>query len=322
MRCACLSGGETRRSEVPDYHHILSLDGGGIRGLLVSRLLERLEARRPGFLGSVDLLAGTSTGAIIALCLAAGITPEELSDLYRAQGRAIFEETTWDELGDVDRLVRADYDNAHLKSALDGVFGDMRMGDLPRKVLVATFDLDAVATSGLRAWKPKFVHNFEEESDDREQLVADVAMRSAAAPTFFPVYQGFVDGGVVANNPSMCALAQVLHPDTGGQHASRVALLSLGTGQNPHYLDAVDSNWGYVQWAPHFLKIMFEGASGIADYQCRQVLGKRYLRIDPVLAESIGLDAVDRIPMLEQIADGVDLDEPVAWLERWFGTPA
>jgi len=304
---------------MPERYRILSLDGGGIRGLLTSRLLERIEAASPGFLGSIDLFAGTSTGAILALALASGRKPARISKLYRDHGAEIFDQTLFDALGDVDKIVRADYDGAPLKRTLQDEFGNRRLGDLRRKVLVSAFDLDSgEPRGGVRSWKPKFFHNFVEATDDRDQLLVDVAMRSCAAPTYFPVYQGFVDGGVVANNPSMCALAQALHKPTGGQTPGKVVLLSLGTGANPRYLGADDESWGYVQWAPHFLSMMFEGPSGIADFECQQILGARYRRINPVLPEKIGLDAFDKCDDLEQLADGVDLRQLSRWVDHYF----
>ena len=299
-------------------YRVLSLDGGGIRGLITSRLLERLEDRRSGWIDDVDLFAGTSTGAILATALAAGLQPADISRFYVDRGSEVFDEDLWD-LTDIDRLVRADYRSRNLKRALDDVFGTLTLGDLERKVVISAFDLDSggVTAEGMRSWKPKFFHNFEEPgSTDRDELVVDVLMRSCAAPTYFPVYQGFIDGGVVANNPSMCGLAQALHAETGGQHASYIALLSVGTGANPRYLETIDGDWGYVQWVKPLLNIVFEGGSGIAHYECRQILGKRYHRLNPVLPHPIGLDAADKIAELESVAAREHLDEATGWIER------
>lgn len=298
-------------------YRILSLDGGGIRGLLASRLLERLVAEKPGWLDRADLIAGTSTGAILAAAVAAGLDSAAISRIYRERGREVFSETLWD-VTDVDRLVRADYRNDGLERVLAQTFGERTLGDLERKVIISAFDLDSggVTSEGVRSWKPKFFHNFEEpESTDRDQRVVDVLMRSCAAPTFFPVYQGFIDGGVVANNPSMCALAQALHSDTGGQHASYISLLSVGTGANPRHLDTEDGDWGYAQWLKPLINIVLEGGSGIADYECRQILGRRYHRLNPVLPHPIALDAVDECPTLEAAARTADLAPTLTWLD-------
>lgn len=300
-----------------DRYRVLSLDGGGIRGILTSRLLERLEDARTGFLGGVDLFAGTSTGGILALGLAAGLSPRDITELYRTQGATIFaNDTIFDAFGHADKLVMADYRTEPLKKELEERFGDLRLGDLERKVVVATFQLDSevVTKEGVRSWKPKFVHNFPEASTDSEQLVADVALRTTAAPTYFPVYQGFIDGGVAANNPAMCALAQALDPATANQHLDDVALLGVGTGVRPHYIEGETHDWGYAQWAASLVGIVMGGVSGVADFQCRQVLGERYHRLDVVLPRDIALDAVDDVDFLEDLATAHDIADAVAWL--------
>lgn len=301
-------------------YRVLSFDGGGIRGLLASRLLERIAAERPGWLDAVDLLAGTSTGAILATAIAAGLEPATISRIYSERGREVFEETIWD-LTDVDRILRADYRNEGLKAALTQTFGSRTLGDLKCKVVISTFDLDSgqVTGEGVRSWKAKFFHNFEEpDSTDRDQLLVDVLMRSCAAPTYFPIYQGFIDGGVVANNPSMCALAQALHEDTGGQHVSYIALFSVGTGANPKYLETMNGDWGYAQWLKPLVSIVLESGSGIADYECRQILGRRYHRLNPVLPEPVTLDAVEKCDVLERMAKKHPLKDTLGWLDRYW----
>lgn len=298
------------------HYHILALDGGGIRGLLTAVLLERLEAAVPGWLARVDLFAGTSTGGILALGLAAGRTPTEARRLYEAQGETVFADTLLDNVLDLGHAVGAQYSIEPLKRVLTEQFGDMRLGDLPRHVLIAAFDLDngADKPAPLRTWKPKFFHNFPGADSDAHERVVDVALRTSAAPSYFPIYQGYTDGGVVAGNPSLAALAQALEPSTGGQRLEDVLLLSLGTGRNNLYLPVESGNWGWMQWAPHLIGIMLDGSSGVADYQCRQILGPRYHRLNPLLPERINLDAVRKIPRLREIAERVVLEPTLDWL--------
>lgn len=299
---------------------ILSLDGGGIRGVLTAALLERLEKEQPGFLGLVDLFSGTSTGGILALGLASGMTPTEVRNLYERLGSRVFKDSFWDNLADLGQLRGAQYDNAALKEELINQFGSLILGDLPKKVLISSFDLDneEVTMGKVRSWKPKFFHNFPGEDSDAHERVVDVALRTSAAPTFFPIYQGYVDGGVVSNNPSMCAVAQALEPNTGQQRLADIRLLSIGTGFNPKYLSAQSDDWGLVQWAPHLVSLMLEGSMGLADYQCRQLLGRRYHRLNPVLPVPIGLDDVGQIPLMKTIASQYDLGEARTWLKRNF----
>lgn len=301
-------------------YHILSLDGGGIRGVLTAKLLERLEMAHPGFLSKVDLFAGTSTGGILALGLAAGLTPREIGRLYEESGAKVFADWIWDDIRDLGKLTGADYSNEPLKQAILELIGEITLGDLQKRVFVSSFDLDnePQKPGALRIWKAKFFHNFPGESSDADQKVVDVALRTSAAPTFFPIYQGYIDGGVVANNPSMCALAQALHPETGGQKLRRVTLLSIGTGINPRFLPQENADWGLAQWAPHLISLMIEGNVGLAHYQCQQILGKRYLRINPILPKPIGLEQVDQIPLLKEVAEKENLDGAIRWLKRYY----
>jgi patatin-like phospholipase/acyl hydrolase len=297
-------------------YHILTLDGGGIRGLLSAILLERIETALPGTLAQVDLFAGTSTGGILALGLAAGFAPAVARASYEQQGRVVFADSPLDNLRDLGHAIGAQYAAGPLKQTLTRQFGDMRLGDLPRKVLIAAFDLDTgpAGPAQLRSWKPKFFHNYPGPDSDADERVVDVAMRTSAAPSYFPVYQGYVDGGVVAGNPSMAALAQSLEPTTGGQALGNITLLSVGTGRNTRHVAATENDWGWLQWSPHIIDIVLDGNSGVADYQCRQLLGPRYHRLNPLLPERINLDDLGKIPRLAEIASRVSLEPTLDWL--------
>lgn len=304
-------------------YHIVALDGGGIRGVLSAVLLERLESEHPGFLDRVDLYAGTSTGGILALGLASGMTPTEARNLYERLGSKVFRDSFWDNLKDLGQARGAQYGNAALKEELVNQFGSKTLGDLPKRVVISSFDLDneAMELGKLRSWKPKYFHNFPGDDSDSHEKVVDIALRTSAAPTFFPVYQGYVDGGVVSNNPSVCALAQALEPSTGNQKLRDTRLLSVGTGQNPKYMEAQNEDWGLIQWLPHLVTLMLEGSMGVADYQCRQLLHKRYLRVNPVLPVPIGLDGLDQIPLMKTLAFEYDLGKAREWIKRNFRAP-
>lgn len=304
---------------MPSYR-ILALDGGGIRGIISATILERLEEAHPGFINEIELFAGTSTGGILSLGLASGLSPEQVRLLYEKCGKEVFADTLIDDLRDLGQLIGADYSSEPLYRVLFDQFKTTRLGDLSKKVLISSFDLDFTPDDPTkkRSWKSKFFHNYDPEDSDYRQTAVDVAMRTSAAPTYFPIYQGYIDGGVVAANPSVCALAQALHRDTGGQKLDDLVLLSIGTGHNPRYLAEEDSDWGLVQWAPNLVSLMLEGGIGTADYQCRQILGDRYMRLDPYLPIPIALDRVDQIPLMKEIARQIDLAPTIAWIDRYF----
>jgi patatin-like phospholipase/acyl hydrolase len=306
-------------------YHILSLDGGGIRGVFTTGLLSRLEAMAP-FLAKVDLFAGTSTGGIIALGLAGGLTPDELTHLYLALGPEIFPPSPLGPLAIVGKVVCAPYDSAALRRALTDAFGRRnlrRLGDLGRRVLVPTFDLDSsegpASTRGdRRRWKPKFFHNFPGPGSDAAEEIVDVALRTSAAPTYFPTYQGFVDGGVIANNPSMVALAQALHPGTGGQKLEDVSVLSVGTGNRLRFIAGPTHDWGYAQWAIPLSQLVVEGPMDTARYECEQVLGERFWRLDAVLDRDIDMDDAAAEPDLVALATQIPLEPTADWVRRHF----
>jgi patatin-like phospholipase/acyl hydrolase len=243
-----------------------------------------------------------------------------MGKLYTQAAEKVFADSTWDDIRDLGKLTGADYSIQPLKQAILDLVGEITLGDLPKRVLISSFQLDNnPQTPGvLRSWKPKFFHNFPGPGSDSDEKVVDVALRTGAAPTYFPIYQGYVDGGVVVNNPSTCALAQALDPETGGQRLEEVNLLSIGTGIISKYLTEHDADWGLAQWAPHLFSIMLEGGVGVADYQCKQILGERYLRIDPMLPTSVGIDRLDEIPIFQEIGQLEDLRAAIGWLRRYY----
>ncbi len=127
-----------------------------------------------------------------------------------------------------------------------------------------------------------------------------------------------MDGGVVANNPSMAALAQAIDPDTGGQQLADLRIFSVGTGLTPQFVSGDRLDWGLAQWAPVLANMMIEGMMGVADYECARLLGDKYFRLGPVLPAPVPLDCADKIPSLTAYAQGVDITEAVKWLKANF----
>jgi len=310
-----------------DSYRVLSLDGGGIRGYLTILLLERLEAERPGFLQQFDLYAGTSTGSIIALALAQGTPLAEIRNLYEKKGSTIFHDSLFDNIRDLGFALGAKYDQKYLKKELLAHFGRTRLEELPKRVLISSFDLDHPAEDEHtpRMWKAKFFHNYPGEDCDGREFIVNVALRSSAAPFYFPSYQGFVDGFVVANNPSMCAVSQVL--DETDVPLEQIVLLSVGTGLNPRYVADKKGDWGWIKWmiqvhplsrhwyALPLIYMMWEGGVELANYQCRQLLGSRFHRLDPLLARPVDIDEVRSVKKLRKIAGDEPLDATFDWID-------
>jgi patatin-like phospholipase/acyl hydrolase len=300
-------------------YRIMSFDGGGVRGVYTARLLERLTAQVPEMLAKAELLAGTSTGGIIALALAAGHAVTDLVALYRDNAPKIFDKSWLHDLAELDGLAGAEYDNRNLELILAGEFATTRLDQLNKRVLIPSFQLDNQdPRAGQRKWKPKFFHNYPGPQSDGTELVVDVALRTSAAPIYFPTYQIYVDGGVVANDPSMAALAQALDRDTGGQKLEDLYLFSLGTGTNPTYIPGHDLDWGLAQWAKPLVSLMIDGVMGVAEYQCAHLLGQRYFRLQPLLPKPIALDDAAAVDDLIAAAEQVDITAAVDWLHAQF----
>jgi uncharacterized protein len=303
---------------------ILSCDGGGIRGVLTAVLLDRLQAQYPALLqgkpNTLTMFAGTSTGGILALGLAAGLSPAKIRDLYVINGKLIFDASWAHDVVELGGLSGAKYDNVNLKQILQETFGALKLKDLKHRVLIASFSLDNQDTDpSQRSWSPKFFHNFPGTDSDGESFVVDVAMSTSAAPTYFPSYGVFIDGGVIANNPSMAAVAQVL--DGRNQPEERaslvqVKLLSVGTGDSLQYIAGQDHDWGDAQWIKPILTVMMDGSVGVADFQCRQLLGSRYCRVEPEFpaGQSFPMDDVSKIVDLMNFAQSYDLTNTIGWL--------
>ena len=291
----------------------------GLQHLKVQQhMREQLDQHHPGWRDKVDLVAGTSTGGIIALALAKGVDPTTIRKLYYDKSPEIFD-SAWYELREGWPLLRADYSNKDLREELTAVLGETRLRNLKKKVLISAFDLEDEKKGH---WKPKFFHNFSGSDTDGNLRAVDVAMYTSAAPTYFPTVDGFIDGGVVANNPSMAALAQTQDKRAKIEKRPRlheVRLLSIGTGFLPRRIRGLNHDWGYAQWANQILRVMFDGLAGVPDYQCRQILGDRYHRLDYAFAEDVEMDDWKARDELVRIAE-IEMKPAVEDTAKWLST--
>ncbi len=304
---------------------ILSLDGGGIRGVVTAILLQRLSADKhlDGWLDSVDLIAGTSTGGLLALGLAHGVDLQKIRNLYEVKGGEVFDDSWVDNLFDLGQISGAQYDNVNLERELKNLLGQTTLAQLKKKVLITAFDLDNRSPNAARrTWKPKLFHNFPGPDSDGAQLAYKVGLYTSAAPTYFPSVDGYIDGGVFANNPSMCALTQTQDSRIRNRPAlDEIVLLSVGTGTSLVFIPDQQLDWGLAQWAKPLISLILDGVSGIADYECQKILGEKYCRIAPVFPPGVTmpLDAVDRVPDMVEFANEVNLAPTIKWLrQHWL----
>jgi len=273
---------------------IISIDGGGIRGYLPAQVLAMIEVQAGRPIGDmVDMLAGTSTGAILALGLAAGKSAEEMAAFYQAKGPAIFRRTWGKRLRSCFGVADEQYSNDALHAGLREIFGDKKISNLSTPCVAAAYEIETRQAVFFSSWDAAC-------DPHRDFSLVDVAMASAAAPTYFEPWAAIspsgdrkacIDGGVVANNPSLCAVVEAIKR---GSPLDSVALVSLGTGQEDRpYLLRLARNWGLAAWARPLLDILFAAASDITDHHCRNLLGKRYVRLQQDFSEPVAMDATD-----------------------------
>lgn len=305
-------------------YRILALDGGGVRGVITAVILERLLSIAPDLIDAADLLAGTSSGGILTLGLAAGLSPTRLRGLYERRGDDIFHHSRRVFDGKAGQAPNAGYDNVALCRELKDSLGEsIRLGDLQKHVLVPSFDLDNEAPDrAARCWVPKLFHNLP-GSPDMDRLIYRVALYTSAAPTYFPSVDGFIDGGVYANNPSMVAIAQAMHSGGGKRRPmlQELRVLSLGNGTVGRYIPGARHDWGMFHWlGAGLLDLINDASVAITDFQCRELLQERYLRFAPLLSTGrpVMLDESARVPGLVDYAERLDLSELAPWLaENW-----
>ena len=171
-------------------------------------------------------------------------------------------------------------------------------------------------------WFPIFFHNYP-DSPYLNELVVDIALRSAAAPTYFPSHQGYIDGGVMANNPSTAAVAVALGHNQPPPQLTDVWLLSVGTGLTPSIVNNNTTGWGAIQWllnpfrspSEPILNILFDGVVEADRATSQNLLGNRYWRLNPPLAKPTMLDDWQAVPELIKTASDYDLQPTLDWIE-------
>jgi patatin-like phospholipase/acyl hydrolase len=271
---------------------ILSIDGGGICGILPSSVLAELETRFLGgtsIAGHFDLIAGTSTGGIIALGLAHGLTAATIRTFYMDRGDRVFSNPN--ALVRLWRKVRRFHRNAYDSTALHGelltIFGETTLGDARMRLCIPSFE-------GVHGdiWLFKTPHHPDYNKDRFERMV-NVALATSAAPTYLRAFQNngymMVDGGIWANNPVMNAVTEAL--SCFDIERQQIQILSLGCGETSFKVDSSRAVGGLLSWR-QALRAAMRAQSLNALGQAGLLIGKENLvRIDaPVTPNPIAMD--------------------------------
>jgi patatin-like phospholipase/acyl hydrolase len=299
---------------------VLSIDGGGIRGLIPALVLTEIEKRSGKQVWELfDLIAGTSTGGILAcaLCAPDPLPAEQLVALYEEEGPTIFDRSLFQRIRSAEGLLDEKYDAAALDRALERFLSDKRLAETKPDLLVPAYNMGEPG--------PYFFKSRKARDEGEDFPLSEVARATSAAPTYFEAAElgerALVDGGVFAANPAMCAFAEVMR----FQPSADVFLLSLGTGQRTRKrsFDQI-KNWGLIEWAKPILDVVFDGVSDAVDYQLQHALDQgHYWRLQVELdSASDDLDdaSADNLRDLRGQAEGLiaartaDIDAVIAAL--------
>ncbi len=209
---------------------ILSIDGGGIRGVFPAYILECIQERLGvNVFDHFDMFAGTSTGSIVAAGIACKKEPSDIVTLYQKHGAYIFSQklkSWWPSR--VKQGVHSKYENKNLKSVLHNEFGDAKLGDVEKPLLIPATD---IGHGGVHVFKSSYSRGF---TRDKNVAVKQAVLASCSAPAFFdPVKVDkylLADGGVWANNPALAAVIDAQY--RLGIDVKDIRILSLGTGHS------------------------------------------------------------------------------------------
>ena len=221
---------------------ILSIDGGGVRGVYPAHILDCMERRLDiSLFDSFDLIAGTSTGAIIAAGIASGIPAAKIVDLYKEHSKDIFKPKKFSNR--YSFLTRSVYKPDYLQKTLQNVFGEITLGQLDKPLLIPSTD---IGNGCVHVFKSGYSKSFVR---DANVLVSDAVLASCSAPMYFDPHDVdsylLADGGLWANNP---ALAAVIEAEKRFEiNKDDIQVLTIGTGHSKTmYGTHAPRKWGFA----------------------------------------------------------------------------
>ena len=318
----------SRHSNETPYYRILSIDGGGIRGIMPALWLCEIErkTRRP-ISHLFNMLAGTSTGGIIAAGLATPFiqketqtkllnddviqvtvkTPSkykpfyssfEILQLYRNKSKKIFASNNKSYLDFFfkSNIVDSKYTNTGLSQVLDEYFEDTTLDKALTELVIPTTCVSHLNQSYV------FTRREAKSNSDKNETFKDVLMASTAAPTFFPSHaikgKKYVDGGVTLNNPTMKAYITAIDY---GVPKDKIHIISMGTGNYIPDPFNIDHYQGSLFWAQNLYKVCLPAQEGNTEAEIFSLLGNKYDRWQVWLEDPILLDDVEQIDNLLEI---------------------
>ena len=288
---------------------ILSIDGGGLRGIIPVKILQEIQ-KRTGIsaVTMFDLVAGTSTGGLIACALTAskdGVNPAftltDIENIYTQKGKIIFPSKSFisEEISKLTSLTKPKFNATGLSSVLTDLLGDLRISSCLKPIFVPTYDL---MSNQAVLFKRRQVIT----GDAEDAKLYDVCRATSAAPTYLPAYEFnymdkalvCIDGGIYMNNPSVGAFVEVskYHEHYNvNPTLDNIFILSLGTG---HYSENLGKKrveqWGELNWATQISDVMMQGVNQTTCYETEELLNDgNYLRLDIEIDDEAHDDMAD-----------------------------
>jgi patatin-like phospholipase/acyl hydrolase len=273
---------------------IISIDGGGIRGIVAATILNKLEeALQKPLYKCTDIIAGTSTGGLIACGLTVpddvGINPQyntdEIIDVYRNLGDVVFIRSFWHKIKTLWGLIGPKYKIDGLDKVLQSKFADIKLEKALTHIVLCTYDL----------YSRQPVVFSSEDPILNKITMKEACMGTSSVPTFFPSVLAstennkfnLIDGGIFAVNPALCAmaLAKQKHPN------AKINVVSIGNGSSNNPLKYEDTkNWGLLEWASPVTDVILDSIGDAINCQtkclCEATRGK-YVRLQFELPESL-----------------------------------
>lgn len=250
---------------------VLSIDGGGIKGLYSAKILEQFEDRFNCHIADYfDLICGTSTGGLIALGLSLDIPVERIGNLYYSRGKQIFPQRN-DFLSLLRQIfLRSKYNNNELRKALEEIFGGRTLAESRCLLCIPAFSL----TDG-RPFIFKHDHSEGNLCRDNKTKYVDIALATSAAPAYLPIVtidtydrKQFIDGGVYANNPTLVGVMEALRYFVGsGKRFQKLMVMSIGSLEpNPGRRFVIKHHRSVIDWNKDLIATFFEGQAYLTSY--------------------------------------------------------
>ena len=281
-----------------DAFYILALDGGGTRGLYSAQVLTCIEQETGVPVKEhFDLIAGTSTGSIIAGAVAAGIPMSKVVELFEKESPRIFKRRR---LGSFH--IRSKYSRRSLEQVVRSYVSDLTLGKIATPLMITSSD---ISTGGVHVFKSRYLKDLGQSYvRDADVALSDAILASCAAPTYFdPVAVGdfhLADGGLWANNPSIIALTEAVAKF--GRSVEQLRILSIGTGHSVNVyaenrLWGLFTGWGREKLVSYVLRLQSDASANMA----KLLLTDRFLRMDPEI-KAWGLDDIEHLANLKALA--------------------